>query len=364
MKGMRGYIGKSGLRGVVWVEASKKWRGRLAIDGRLVNLGLFATPELASAAVEQARETGTINGAPVARQVIKIPLVVAPFVGNVCGVGERTGFLLGREYKRPGLMREMWGGSRFGSPWTAIVDAKDYDLTMAVVGHPLAERGRRVRGAWFVRWRAACSSPEAIGMLPASRGGHPVTLQRLLMSLSPGDSDDVIALDADFLNCRRNNLQLEAANRSGRVKREIAEKQERIRESAKVAERKRTAAEKGKYMGVSYREADGRWLARFGADIGGVRKTVYVGVYDSAGEAADARLKAVREYRQTGVLPVPTGRKWGRGDMAGGTGMAETTADETGGTVAEDVDTGVGNVYDDKRIEIETDNDPEEDFPL
>lgn len=45
---------KSGLKGVSWHVCSKKWRARIRIDGREVNLGLFDTTEEANAAYAAA----------------------------------------------------------------------------------------------------------------------------------------------------------------------------------------------------------------------------------------------------------------------------------------------------------------------
>lgn len=48
---------KSGFKGVSWSATSKKWRSRIRIGGKEVNLGLFETPEEANKAyLEKARE--------------------------------------------------------------------------------------------------------------------------------------------------------------------------------------------------------------------------------------------------------------------------------------------------------------------
>lgn len=43
-----------GFKGVSWHVCSKKWRSRIRIDGREVNLGLYDTPVEANAAYERA----------------------------------------------------------------------------------------------------------------------------------------------------------------------------------------------------------------------------------------------------------------------------------------------------------------------
>lgn len=45
---------KAGFKGVSWHVCSKKWRSRIRIDGKEVNLGLFDTPEAANAAYAAA----------------------------------------------------------------------------------------------------------------------------------------------------------------------------------------------------------------------------------------------------------------------------------------------------------------------
>lgn len=47
---------KSGLKGVSWHVCSKKWRSRIRINGKEVNLGLYETPEEANEAYRIAAE--------------------------------------------------------------------------------------------------------------------------------------------------------------------------------------------------------------------------------------------------------------------------------------------------------------------
>lgn len=46
---------RSGFHGVGWHKASGRWRARISVSGRHVNLGLFDTPELAAEAYRAAK---------------------------------------------------------------------------------------------------------------------------------------------------------------------------------------------------------------------------------------------------------------------------------------------------------------------
>lgn len=47
---------KIGFKGVSWHVCSKKWRARIRLDGKEVNLGLYDTPEEANAAYARAAQ--------------------------------------------------------------------------------------------------------------------------------------------------------------------------------------------------------------------------------------------------------------------------------------------------------------------
>ena len=48
---------KSGIRGVSYSKAAKKWQAFIALDGETKYLGLYQTPELAGSAYEAARKS-------------------------------------------------------------------------------------------------------------------------------------------------------------------------------------------------------------------------------------------------------------------------------------------------------------------
>lgn len=40
----------SGFKGVSWIKSAKKWRASISVNGKIIHLGSFLTPELASEA--------------------------------------------------------------------------------------------------------------------------------------------------------------------------------------------------------------------------------------------------------------------------------------------------------------------------
>lgn len=45
----------SGVKGVTWVKREQKWKARLCLDGKFINLGTFSTKEAAAEVVRDAR---------------------------------------------------------------------------------------------------------------------------------------------------------------------------------------------------------------------------------------------------------------------------------------------------------------------
>ena len=46
----------SGVKGVSWNQRERKWKARLSLDGKFINLGTFSSKEAAEAVVQDARK--------------------------------------------------------------------------------------------------------------------------------------------------------------------------------------------------------------------------------------------------------------------------------------------------------------------
>lgn len=307
------------MTGVTWMPNSGKYRARLrTANGRIIHLGTFRTAEEAREMIRQAREATKTPPEqrlldhdvfghrrqlkPPERATIKrIPLLVCSFHGIKSGCGPKAGDLPMRAVQNPGIAgRNVWGGSTKGTQWTAVVDIEDAWKVNLVRGSDRAPTPWRCRahGAWFARWIPETHTVYAYG----DHHSAGVTLHRLIMGLEPGEPRDAVALDGDHLNCRRANLTVYTSSEAGQMRRDIMrDREQKYREifvGDEIRTAQRRAAHKSRYLGVTYRLTDGKYIARFGI-VGpdGRRATKYVGTYDSEVEAAEARREAMAVYR-------------------------------------------------------------------